>query len=163
MVPIKQTNLNHLLLAVDPVLIGWLCNLEAVVIYNISIKYGFNPDSLPSLWAWDYRNIPKNKEGITYGETRRCFCHRRPFATLVTHRNTHTYTQTEVGVKSVLGKARACGYLRCQAPGSTDSGSFCLFLFLPSFPLSTHFPLSLPAGSSSHTQTLTMPYLSVVC
>lgn len=29
-VPVKQTNLNRLLLAVDPVLIGWLCNMEAV-------------------------------------------------------------------------------------------------------------------------------------
>lgn len=29
-VPVKQTNLNHLLLAVDPVVIGWLYNMEAV-------------------------------------------------------------------------------------------------------------------------------------
>lgn len=42
-VSVKQTNLNHLLLAVDPVLIGWLCNMEAVVITNISIKYGLIP------------------------------------------------------------------------------------------------------------------------
>lgn len=40
---IKQTNLNHLLLAVDPVLIGGLCNMEAEGISNLSIKYGLNP------------------------------------------------------------------------------------------------------------------------
>lgn len=44
-VPVKQTNLNHLLLAVDPVLIGWLCNMEAVGISNLSIKYGLIPNS----------------------------------------------------------------------------------------------------------------------
>lgn len=44
-VPIKQTNHNHLLLAVDPVLKGWLCNLEAVGISNMSIKYGLIPKS----------------------------------------------------------------------------------------------------------------------
>lgn len=42
-VPVKQTNLNHLLLAVDPVLIGGLCNMEAVVTSSISIKYGLIP------------------------------------------------------------------------------------------------------------------------
>lgn len=42
-VPVKQTNLNHLLLAVDPVLIGGLCNMEAAGIYRSSIKYGLIP------------------------------------------------------------------------------------------------------------------------
>lgn len=62
-----------------------------------------------------------------------------------------THTQWGEGVKSVLGTASECGYLRCQAPGSTDSGCFCPFLFLPSFPLSTHNSGALPVGSPSHT------------
>lgn len=37
---LRQTNLNHLPLSVDPVLIGWLCNAEAVGIY---IMYGLIP------------------------------------------------------------------------------------------------------------------------
>ena len=73
--PVKQTNLNHLLLAVDPVLIGWLCYMEAVGISNICIKYGL----VPTRYILGGMGLPKthkNKKRIIYGVTRECFCHR---------------------------------------------------------------------------------------
>lgn len=76
------------------------------------------------------------------------------------HIQKHTRTCTVEGVKSVLGTASLCGYLRCQAPGSTHSGCYCPFLFLPSFPLSTDNSSSLPVGSPFHT---TVSQCSIVC
>lgn len=76
------------------------------------------------------------------------------------HIQKHTRTCTVEGVKSVLGTASLCGYLRCQAPGSTHSGCYCPSLFLPSFPLSTDNSSSLPVGSPFHT---TVSQCGIVC
>lgn len=89
--PVKQTNLNRLILAVDPVLIGGLCNVEAVVTSNISIK-----DTLiPSRYIPRGTGLPKNLGGekklIIYGETAICCCHLRPRChSCDAHKNTHT-------------------------------------------------------------------------
>lgn len=76
-----------------------------------------------------------------------------------TETNTHTHTNTRQW-SQYLARQIVCGYLRCQAPGSADSGCYCPFLLLPSFPLSTHNSSSLPVRSQFHT---TVSQCSIVC
>lgn len=54
-VPVEQGNL-HLPLAVDPVRMVWLCNMEAVSISNTSIKDGL----IPICYVPRGTGLPKN-------------------------------------------------------------------------------------------------------
>lgn len=89
------------------------------------------------------------------GRLGNCLCHRWPLPTPVTH--THSLSRIHMRMhhkdkwSQCLAKTRKCGYLRCQAPGSTDPGSYCPSLFLPSFPLSIYNSNALPVGSPSPT------------
>lgn len=150
--PVKQTNLNRLVLAVDPVLIGGLCNVEAVVTSNISIK-----DTLiPSRYIPKGTGLPKNlggkKKWIIYGETAICCCHLWPLChSCDAHKNTHTHTvSSRSEVRAWHGKP-----VRVPELSHSWRSSFRL-LFPPSYSFHpSHFPLttgsSLPVGSPSHT------------